>query len=112
MGKKERNNIITLQIFQCGARAGQAQVTLSSHSRLSRATHLGIGEKKCNMRRRGAKPEHTWKLLLSPIHTRLCQAHRLHQGTYQGGAGAQRGIMKVIPVCQRDSLQEDGWEGQ
>lgn len=43
---------------------------------------------------------------------RLCQEHRLHQGTHWGGAEAQGGIMKVIPVCQRDSLQEDGWEGQ
>jgi len=25
--------------------------------------------------------------------------------------GSER-ITKVIPVCQRDSLQEDGWEGQ
>lgn len=71
-----------------------------------------VGERKRVTWDRGAKWEHTWKLLLPPIHTRLCQEHRLHQRTYWGGTGAQRGIMKVIPVCQRDSLQEDGWEGQ
>lgn len=74
----------------------------------------GIGEKKVKKVRRcrGVKPEHTWKLLCPSISIRLCQAYRLHQGTHWGGAEAQRGIMKVIPVCQRDSLQEDGWEGQ
>lgn len=25
---------------------------------------------------------------------------------------AQRGIMKDIPVCQRERLQVDGWEGR
>lgn len=35
-----------LQIFQCGTRVGEIQVTLSSHSRLSSATLLGIGGKK------------------------------------------------------------------
>lgn len=49
---------IILQIFQCGARAGETQVTLSSHSRLSSAAHLGTGGKKSNEMQRSKTRAH------------------------------------------------------
>jgi len=70
MGKGESKNIIILQILQSGARAGG-----------------GLGHTELPLK---AFQSHSWKLLLLPICTRLCQAHRLHQGTYHGGAGAER----------------------
>lgn len=88
--------------------------------RPARPTHLGEGEKmnfffkqKCTTEDAEEQNLRTVKAAAPSAYPRqTVSSTQPAPGDLRGGAGAQRGVMKVIPVCQRDILQEDGWEGQ